>query len=176
MVDLAVELLSEVRRHTTNVPEYVQVAAISSGCRRFFLESGVWKTEIELEANSEHVPVTSPIPNTDLHLVELITTEDGRKVSAQFYAGRLIFNRPPNCMVKAIFTVIPSISSTEIPDWLLIHRDAIASASLQKLKAQQGQPWYDPSGANYHESEYLYGLGQARIAMTPTTVSFKPFA
>jgi hypothetical protein len=176
MIELSVELVSDLRQHSVNVPDYILDKAVEAGAHRFFSDTEVWLSVQQLSAFSDQLIVFSDSEHNYITDVKTVVTENGKTVGAMYRNGMLYLDHVVNGEITVTFIVAPVSNSTTVPDWILpLYKSALVGASLHYLKAQQGQDWFDPDGANYHNSNYMHHMGEARIKDTPHRVRFTPF-
>ncbi|MGB7996566.1 MAG: hypothetical protein WCF45_10615 [Photobacterium halotolerans] len=165
---------ADVRRASVNVPDYVIEAAIHNGCRRFFSDSEVWIEPQSLDAEGRRIAVTALEPDVFVCGVAEVRTKHERSIAFTWQGGQVCFERDIDALLDVDLVLCPT--NTSIPTWAYEqHKEAFVHAAVRDLKSQQGQPWFDPEGAGYHEGEYRHHLGIARIQSMPKYIAPNPF-
>lgn len=177
MIDLKERLLPQVRKHVAGVPDAVCKQSIAEGLHRFLVESEVWTEKQVISAFAHEVLIDADEPLALVANVADAKTMDGRSLRCRYTRGLVEFPVIPEQDVVIEVVLMNDQSSGFAPNWLLNrYSGAVVHAAVQELKTQFSQPWFDPDGAMFHEREYAYDLGNARVAAMPKLVKFTPFA
>lgn len=180
MIDLKKQLLPDIRNYVIGVPSYVIERAIVDGCRRFFNESLMWEEKQTIDAYDNDV-VIFPVDEeaTTICDVASVVNQDGMKIHATWYSGKLQFDKAPNTKVCVTISLANNKANNkaDVPDWAYNqHCEAITNAAVKSIKSQQFKPWFDPEGVKFHEMEYQRGLSDALLDRAPTRVKMNPLA
>lgn len=69
-----------------------------------------------------------------------------------------------NCTVHYRLRAIPSLTATEVPDFLLRkYRETVQAGMLAEVFNQRGQEWFMPELAMQHEARFREGIAKAQL-------------
>ena len=164
------ELVNMVAIHVSPCPEVAIYDATRHVVREFCRESRVWVHECEALS---HVDVGAK--------VELTIPEDSVIIYIWGINGRcgvygddslnyfvmppnfLMLNHPQRNEVKPLVSLMPSIESTEYPDFIKEYFcEGLVSGVVSYLQMQPDRAWSQPNMAVPHQLQYEHVLNQAK--------------
>lgn len=181
--DLFVYVLSEV----PSCPEFTAERAIRDTCIDFCARTDVYRAEplsLIVTRGITDYELDSPTGTEPNHVQAILRA--GRPLMALPYNDTYMrtelsdfgppsyFSQADNSLVmigpkpegrellKVLYTLKPTQSSTSIPDTIGIeHRETLVSGALFRLQMMGGQPWMDPAAAGANRQLYEDGVAAA---------------
>lgn len=166
-------LVDAVAIHVSPCPEPAILDATSHIVRDFCKESRIWIHDCEkklIAEDDQSMLLTKPVNSTIVHIWGIngrcgVYAED----SLEYYLSppdQLQFNQPERMtgkLIKPLVSLMPSMSSTEYPDFIMEYfAEGLVSGIVAYLQMQPYRAWSQPNAAAPHQESYLNAIKQAK--------------